>query len=166
MTMARNDKDEVIDGILVEAKWNTAKPKILFLLKESTRKSEWTHIAGSPVDTTKGDNPRFWPNVLRWKHAVSAVALCQPVPLYPEDKSKIKEWKDNNGILDEIAYVNICKRLGDTRSDNGVILKVARENKVSLSQQIDKISPDIVFCCKTFDPYCAIYDDSDDIRVQ
>jgi len=161
--MPPDDRNEVVDGILVEAKWTLANPKILFLLKESTRKSGWTHIAGSPVDTRKGDNPRFWPRVLVWKHAVTCASLSQAVPPLPK-LSDTKEWKDNNGVLDEIAYVNICKRLGDTISDNRIIRKVAEENRKTLSKQINDIGPDIVFCCYTFKPYCAIYNELGIIR--
>jgi len=79
----------VKDGIIDEQKWSLAFPKILFLLKESTERSCWTQIAGKPIETEKGDNPRFWPNILRWKHAVCETVTTGFVPKYPELKEAL-----------------------------------------------------------------------------
>jgi hypothetical protein len=154
------DQDLVNDGILDPQKWEKAFPKILFLFKEATKSSGWTEIAGNPINTRKGDNPRFWPNVLRWKHAICGVFNEHRVPEYPSD-GELKEYRTNNGYLDEIAYVNFNKKLGQSTSDNGLIARVASENRNALSNQIDTIAPTVVYCCRTnFNAYQAIYPDA------
>lgn len=63
--MSEIEIKKVKDGILSEAVWNSVTPKILFLLKEATKRSRWIDIAGHPIDVSRGDNRRFWPNVVR-----------------------------------------------------------------------------------------------------
>jgi hypothetical protein len=153
-----NDGDEfkIDDGIIDKEKWALAKPKILFLLKESTKRSCWVQIAGVPIDTQKGDNRRFWPNVLCWKHAVSSAFTKGRVPEYTEVDTD--EFRTNNRILDDIAYVNVNKKLGGSKSDDRVITKIAFDNRLTLGKQIDEIDPTVVFCCYTQNAYRAIYE--------
>jgi hypothetical protein len=149
--------ESVKDGIIDEKKWSLAFPRILFLLKESTKRSGWTQIAGVPIDTRKGDNPRFWRNILLWKHAVCETVATGFVPEYPELGNIKENRQQNNGLLDEIAYVNVNKVLGDTKSNNRCISQIALVNSASLSLQIDEIAPQIVFCCYTLPAYRNIY---------
>jgi hypothetical protein len=154
------DQDLVNDGILDAQKWKETFPKTLFLFKEATKRSEWTEIAGNPIDTRKGDNPRFWPNVLRWKHAIYGVFNERQVPPYPL-LEETKEHLTNNRFLDEIAYVNFNKKLGESKSDNQLIARIASENRNALSKQIDTIKPTVVYCCRSnFNAYQAIYPDA------
>lgn len=147
---------KVNDGILVEEVWKKASPKILFLLKESTKRSGWVDITGSPINVRGGDNPRFWPNIVRWKHAIHGVCKDGVVPAFP-DLSETYEYRDNNGMLDDIAYVNVNKELGEVVSDDNKIATIAFENQEALAAQIDSISPEIVFCCYTSRAYRNIY---------
>lgn len=147
---------KVSDGILVERVWKNTSPKIMFLLKESTKRSGWSDIAGSPISVRHGDNPRFWPNVVRWKHAVFGACKKGIVPEFP-DLNETYEYRYNDGMLDEIAYVNVKKELGEVKSDDNAIARIALENKEALASQIDTISPEIVFCCYTFRAYKNIY---------
>lgn len=153
------DCDLVNDGIIDAQKWRDAKPRILFLLKESTTRSCWTNIAGVPIDTQKGDNPKFWPNILRWKHAVASAVIEGRVPEYAELDTE--EFFTKNRILDDIAYVNVNKSLGGSKSDDRVITKIAYENRLTLGKQIDEIGPSVVFCCYTHQAYRAIYGESE-----
>jgi hypothetical protein len=154
------DQDLVNDGILNPQKWDRTFPKTLFLFKEATKSSEWTEIAGKPIDTRKGDNPRFWPNVLRWKHAIYGVFNERRVPPYPT-LEETSEYQKNDGYLDEIAYVNFNKKLGESRTDNQFIARIASENRHVLSKQIDTIEPTVVYCCRSnFNAYQAIYPDA------
>jgi hypothetical protein len=154
------DQDEVNDGILDRQKWDKTFPKILFLFKEATKKSDWKEIAGNPINTNNGDNPRFWPNVLLRKHAMYGIFNERRVPPYPTSWKDTKEHQTNNGYLDEIAYVNFKKKLGESTSDSGLIARIASENRKALSTQIDTIKPTVVYCCRTnFNAYQAIYPD-------
>lgn len=74
------------------------------------------------------------------------------------------EYK-NNGILDDIAYVNVKKELGDVRSNNNEISRIAYENRDDLASQIDSISPEIVFCCYTFRAYKNIYNAEHTVKL-
>ena len=154
------DHDTVTDGILDAEKWKVTDPKLLFLFKESTKRSGWTDIAGNPIVLKNGDNRRFWPNVVRWKHAIYGVFNEHRVPPYPSDE-EIKEYRINNGYLDEIAYVNFNKKLGESTSDNGLIARIASANRNALSNQINSIAPKVVYCCRTnLNAYKAIYPDA------
>lgn len=156
--------EKVNDGILVEEVWKNSSPKILFLLKESTKRSGWSDIAGSRINVRCGDNPRFWPNVIRWKHAIFGACREGVVPEFP-DLEETYEYRDNDGMLDEIAYVNVKKELGEVRSDDKAIARIALENKEALASQIDSISPEIVFCCYTFRAYKNIYKTEQTVKL-
>jgi hypothetical protein len=146
----------VNDGILVPNSWAKAYPRILFLLKEATIRSGWTQIAGVPVSVKCGDNRRFWPNVVLWKHAVTGAVRKGIVPSFLKLEDTY-EFRENGGLLDDIAYVNVKKELGGVTSKDSQISNVAYANRESLSSQIDSISPEIVFCCYTIKAYRHIY---------
>ena len=142
----------VIDGILDETIWETAAPKILFLLKESY--GGWYQIKG-PINVIDGGNKEFWPNICRWKHLIKS--LHQGVlPQFPE-LSELEEWRDGSFLLRDIAYVNIKKKLGGSTSNARDIMDFALRDQDFLRRQIDLIDPAIVLCGGTFWPYHAIY---------
>jgi len=152
----RNYDYFVYDGILNYHKWSTAHPKILFLLKETA--DDFTQIAGTEINITKGNGSHFWWNICYWKYLVNGIYNGEN----PEfiDQNELPEVKYNNNILDSIAYVNVKKNCENkTHTDDGEILKYAQEDKNLLMEQIDLINPHVVFCNNiTFASYRHIYE--------
>ena len=149
------------DGTLSQCDWDEATPKILFLLKECYRSSEWFAIDG-PIDIRGGKNKQFFPNIARWKYLVKNFYLKKSLPNFPEFEN-IPEIEYGDGRLKDIAYVNVKKTLGTSSSNNSEIQRFALKDKDLLVEQIDQLNPDIVFCCSTFWSYHPIYDGNNTI---
>ena len=159
----RNYKPFVRDGILIKDDWDKATPKILFLMKESHKNSNWWDIADKPISTIKnGKTKKIWQNILRWKYLIKHHITLDILPTFPE-MSDIPEIADNDGDLTEIAYVNVSKELGESSSKAKHIQNKAIEDQVFLTKQIDLINPDIVVCANTFWAYHPIYNGNETI---
>lgn len=145
----------VYDGILNFQKWNKSHPKILFLLKETA--DDFTHIANSKIDIRTGNGPHFWWNIVLWKYAINKIFNNEDAS-FP-NMENIPEVKENNYILDSIAYVNVKKTCDNyTTSSDSDIIGFANHDKDFLIQQINLINPNIIISSKlTFNCYKTIY---------
>jgi hypothetical protein len=131
-------------------------PRILFLLKETA--DDFTQIAETEIDITKGNGSHFWWNICYWKYLINSISNGEK----PEfiNQNELPEVKFNNNILDAIAYVNVKKNCENkTKTDDSDILRYAQQDKDLLAEQIDLINPHIVFCSNiTFISYQQIYE--------
>ena len=114
-------------------KWEDAKPKIMFLIKEAWGgyQPEIAHDAGS----------RFGWNMMRWKKAIEQLYLdgtCVPAYI-SNDEASIS----NEGC----AIVEVKKWDEDLRtSTKDDILAYARRDGDLLRKEIDLIGPEVVLC--------------------
>ena len=132
------------DGILVEAVWAKANPKILFLITE-------THIHFTEIKGPMGPgepNCTFWRKLKIWTYIITEY-LNGRVPVF-NTIYKIKE--DPN---DSIALVCVKKNTQkmdpsfEFSSDYDDVLKYTKTDKDFLIKQIELINPGVIFCCET-----------------
>lgn len=142
------------DGVLSNEAWSTATPKVLFLLKESY--GDWHGIEG-PINIYNGKNRKFWWNIVRWKYLINHLVNHNEIADFPK-KEDLPEVSMKDGFLDDIAYVNVKKSIGTSKSNNNEIQNYARKDKAFLAEQIDAINPDIILCGSTFWSYHVVYD--------
>jgi hypothetical protein len=153
----------VNDGILdYEAWFNQDLPRIMFLMKETTRNSGWTEISGNPIDTLKYGDSRLqkplpiWQNVMRWKYAIKEAAAGKLAKNFPA-LANLPEAL-NNWHMNDIAWVNIKKSAGETISNQADLRKHAINDRDFLREQIDLIKPSVILCGYTFFCYEEIYE--------
>lgn len=150
----RDYKLFVKDGILNYKKWETTKPKILFLLKESA--DNFTEIANQDIRIHTGNGNHFWWQICYWKYIINKLHSKEKVVFIP---TKQLPESLNENRLDSIAYVNVKKLCENkTTSKEKDILQYADVDKILLKKQIDLIQPNVVFCSTTtFKAYKKIY---------
>ena len=149
------------DGVISETSWAEAPLKVLLLLKESYHSSKWYGING-PIDIRNGRNKKFWPNIVRWKYMLQETAKGGSIPDFPS-WNDLPEVKDGSYLLKDIAYVNVKKPLGTSKSRHTEIKSYAKRDKEFLTKQIDALAPDVVLCGGTFWPYHLMYNGNDTI---
>lgn len=150
----------VVDGILDEVSWQSANPKIMFLLKESHISSNWYLIKGNPIDVTKATNPKNIHNIFRWNHLIKSAVSKNKLPDFLESQQALIELIKDDHMIRDIAYVNIKKCLGGSTSNSGDIRFFAEKDKGFLCEQISSINPDIILCGGTFEFYKTIFSNS------
>ncbi|MBS1666725.1 MAG: hypothetical protein JST58_05045 [Bacteroidetes bacterium] len=130
-------------------KWKNSPIKILFLLKE-------TFGGYHPMNTaTLNISKPFSYNIALWSYVIDTIfrerKLLTEVP-------SIKKLKPDTT---SIAIVEV-KKCNQERSEsvNSDIINYAKRDRSYLKEQIDLISPQVVFCCSTIDSYDIIYEDS------
>lgn len=124
--------------------YERAPLKVLFLVKEA--RDQWS--AG------KGQVPgnKYSRNLLRWHRLIQSILVDGKIIPFIEDD----QLPPN---CDELCLVEV-KKLdeGNGVSAMRTINLYAKEDKELLREQIDLLSPDIVFCCYTHDAYDYIYE--------
>ncbi|MCW3805739.1 hypothetical protein [Plebeiibacterium marinum] len=146
----------VRDGILNYEVWNTTKPKIMFLLKETA--DDFVNIADNDIDIRNGNGSHFWWNICYWKYVVSNKYINKDIVFIPT-RELPEAQKDY--VLNDIAYVNVKKQCDNkTKTSDSEILEYANRDKQLLVSQIELINPDIVFCNSvTLKVYLIMYGD-------
>ena len=148
------------DGVLSPKDWNSSIVKVLFLLKESY--DGWDQCT-SPIDIRTGTNKRFWWNIARWKFLIHHAFSTGTLPDYPTSEV-LPEVVSGDYLLKDIAYVNVKKTLGKSKSNNAEIQRFAVKDRVFLAKQIEAINPDIILCGSTFWSYHPIYNGNNTIE--
>lgn len=147
------------DGILVESEWIKAKPKIVFLLKETYE--HFYKIRGSKKGP-RGTSGTFWRRMSIWTHIVEKQFNGDYFD--PSSIGKIKEIPNSR-----IAYVNIKKNTtkkelnNEAYSNDDDIEYYAKSDKLFLLEQINNLNPDVIICCGTF-RYCKHIFDQKEIN--
>jgi hypothetical protein len=154
----RKYENFVYDGIINYEKWENAKPKILFLLKETT--NDFKKISEQSIDIRKGSGNHFWWNICYWKYLITQLYYDRPTDFI--EQHQLPEVKENNYILDSIAYVNVKKNCdNNNQSDDAEIFSYAKSDKDLLIRQLDLINPNIIICSNiTFEAYKHLYNDN------
>ncbi len=132
------------DGIVNFEVWQYQKLKVLFLVKE-------TH--GSDKGGCWHPSVRFervgifGNNIARWNYLLKELF---------NKREGIIEFPANDVLpkeLDDVAVVEIKKKSGKSSSNNNQIIAYAERDKDFLREEIDLISPHIVFCGYTGEAY-------------
>ena len=151
--LAKQEKQEpIFDGIVNEKEYNAANKKILWILKEANSTGEegsWDmrkHI-DERLNTGKG--------ILKgWSGTFKKIVYVTNGLL------NNLEWNDNlrhpssdpNVIneLKKMAYINVKKTGGSSRTDSNMLREHYNKNKTLLFEQIKEFKPDILIFGGTF----------------
>jgi hypothetical protein len=139
----------VRDGIIDKSEWNTASPRVLFILKENYDPTN----SGVDWDLTKSlrDNRGPYGRTF-WSCSYLAFLLAQPherqVPSMPSSEEEFSECR--RSLLGS-AIINVKKPVGSSSSDPDDIAHYARKDGDLIAQQISLIDPQIVVCGGTYD---------------
>ncbi|MBN1864260.1 MAG: hypothetical protein JW808_05110 [Victivallales bacterium] len=147
------------DGVIGENHWEAHSPRIIFVLRENYS-DDWG--IDCPIDIRGGTNSKFFPNLARWKYLIDKVCLTSHIYDFPSEEELCAH--QGGWCLSNVAYVNIKKEKGTSRSSKNDILNYAVKDKKYLKREIDAIDPQVVLCGGTFAPYHAIYDGNNTIR--
>lgn len=132
------EETDEINTLASWKKWEDAKPKILFLLKEAFGgyHPEWPDNAGR----------NFGLNMSRWKHAISA--------FYQQDFEYPVLPENNQDLFDGVAIMEV-KKMDESKnsSNNNEIFQYAIDHRELLKEQIELINPEVIVCCGTFIVY-------------
>ena len=125
------------DGIINEELWNTAKRKVLFLLKEPNKP-----IGNLREFIDEGGGP--WLNVSYWNYALQNVTRLS-IPDFRETK---ENYKDS---CKAIAIVNLKKTSGGNKANHEEVKQFAEADKEFIEEEIRIISPEIIVCGGTWE---------------
>ena len=139
----------IADGIVSESSYNTAKYKILFLLKEV---NGWGSEATLCDFLAGGGMGQTWNNVVRWTKGILSLDA---------DMRKDTPWKeiaditnqDRKDQLQKICVINIKKTPGGPSAIAEELTSYVDNNKERLHKQLDICNPDIIICCGTASHY-------------
>ncbi|GBE39288.1 hypothetical protein BMS3Bbin08_01910 [bacterium BMS3Bbin08] len=126
------------DGILNTEEFKSAKPKILFIMKEVN------DFAGKDLRVLLKDGPCFkmWHTVARW-----AAGIWKGFPEY----KKVNNSDLMREALSKIATINLKKVSGESSALWSQINAYAHRDRELLREQIRQINPDIIIACGVFE---------------
>lgn len=141
------------DGIVNDNYYEASQPKILWVLKEAWEKLKDDQIGGGwSVTQDLLNNPDFefknngtYPAMAYASHAIrNGYADYSTIP-------KLSESVDVQKSLKSLAYINLKKIPGGTRSEQEDIRNYAITYQDLLIQQICEIKPDVIIYGNTYD---------------
>lgn len=127
-------------------------PRILYLLKETG--SNFTSIRGQRDYHSRlpsRNSSPFWIMLGMWANVLDTLADGNS----PDIDDFYNEHDDGGYSLANVAYVNIKKEPGPSKSSDSDLRAFARRDRSFLNEQIDLCAPQIIVCCGTY----AIYED-------
>lgn len=134
-----------VDGIVDPARFAAAPKRILFVLREV---NDWP---GGDLRPFLAAGPRYqtWHNVARW-----AAGLLDGWPPY----DVVDRFDRMHDALRQIAAINLKKTTGGSVADLSVVNAFAAHDRELLVEQIERIGPQIIVACGTFDQLVWLLD--------
>ncbi len=144
------------DGIVDQEEWDKTMPKICFLLKEAYIKED--EKEGDLCEWLRnGLLTQMWQRVALYSYCMLNTRENSTPDYY---KTYLKFRSNESEMTDcikKIAVVNVKKSNGNKRSSWAKLFNVAKEDEGLLKEQINAISPDIIYCGNTYDLLRLIY---------
>ena len=135
--------DAVCDGVLNDELYRTASPRILWVLKEPWLPGAWTMLQEEGVYGRIGRSNTLQPMVYIVYSVFNGFPTWRTMD-YIRDKPEMAE------VLRSIAYLNVKKQVGDTKSDNEDVYDWFRRGRDLIRQQVLESQPDIIIGCPPF----------------
>jgi hypothetical protein len=136
------------DGIIDVDRWQSADPKVLFLLKEARHCGKGTWDLRKYL-REKAPSEATWRNAAYWCYAIHHIRRGK-LPGRPFLSDRKVEYDKAVEALRSSAVVNIKKSKGKSTSALKDIERYARRDKPYIQQQIKLIKPDVVICGYTW----------------
>ncbi|MEE1154926.1 MAG: hypothetical protein UH241_07205 [Acutalibacteraceae bacterium] len=155
--LKQSNPNIIIDGIVDEQEYSSAKFKIVYILKEAN---------GGQVGNLKqflyyGGRPQSWDNISRWTEAILNI----------EQNHNWSYWEKNceqrrKIYLKKIGVINLKKEAGGHTSISREVKRAAIENSIFLQNQLSLYKPNIIICCGTIDSFIKSIRPHSDIKWQ
>jgi len=153
--------DPIYDGIINELEYNQAKYKILWVLKESH--DEENDGEGGWSFREHFSNVKDYSGIKEKRSTLYPIVYISNGILNDleyGDMNEIKEDSELINILRKIAYINVKKIPGKTKSNNTELKEAYNKYKDILFLQINTYNPDIIIFAGTFDLF------SNDLKLE
>ena len=140
-----SNKYAICDGIVSEDLYFNCKPRIMWMLKEPYGAGDYKLGTDLLIQKRRHDVIKEWYPTM---HVMTYVTYGLLYNKYYEEMDKIKNNPEISEVLTKIAWVNINKIPGISKSGN--MVKEYNFWKNVLFNQINTYSPDILIFGKTF----------------
>ncbi|MES2774191.1 MAG: hypothetical protein V4722_08405 [Bacteroidota bacterium] len=145
----------VYDGIIdIEDYFTNPGLKILWILKEPHEGARDGELAGGGWhcrDVFDEKNPSYDTAPSTWHPIIYTTYGILNDFLAYENMPYIRENRQMAEIIKKIAFINVKKTIGYTRTNNSALKKAYADHKVLLHQQIITYNPDIIIGAGTMD---------------
>ncbi len=135
--------DAVCDGVLNDELYRTAPFRILWMLKEPWLDIAWTMLQAEGVYGRIGGSNTLQPMAYVVYSVFNGFPTWRTMD-YLRDKPEMAE------VLRSIAYLNVKKTVGETRSNDGEVYDWFRRGRDLLQRQVLESQPDIIIGCRPF----------------
>jgi hypothetical protein len=129
----------VLDGVTDFSTFESSSMKILWILKEANQDPE--------KGPHKDDLTNYHRNVTtykNWRRTYKMIIKTSYGLLNNKNYEDIPNEGIISDVMSQIAYINVKKTGGTSKSSYYVILNAYRENKAILLEQIEAIEPEII----------------------
>lgn len=147
-------KEFIEDGIIDFPRWQKAKRKVMFLLKEAYGGAG--DLCQIIRDDWKGPKYKVWWSASYWLYAINKVQSCH-IPVFPKKGEEVEECVE---MLLSSAIVNLKKSDGKSYSKPDELKEYTLEDLSLLREQIELISPDLIVVGNTFEYLEILFPDS------
>jgi hypothetical protein len=133
------------DGIIDEARFEKAKKRILFILRETNK------FPGKDLRAFLREEVRWqlWHTVGRWAYGV--------LNDFP-DYSECDKYESICEGVHQVAIMNLKKITGGGWSDLDVINETAHRDKEFIKKEVDIINPQVIVACGTWSHLVWLFD--------
>lgn len=126
-----------IDGFIDEETFKEQEKRVLFIAKESNVSKGTDKDFFWLQDVANGADPKI----------LSRRILIMTNALFSNDFETVKKDRDSYNILEKIAYMNINKRGGGSRTNAKELQAYATDYKEYIKREIELIDPHFIVCC-------------------
>lgn len=136
----------VKDGVINVEEYYKSPVKILWILKEPYSGQENEMLKDLNEKRAMGlktDSQSTWHPLIYISHGILNGFLKY------DEMPKIAEENTISKVLKQVAFINVQKKPGKSRSNNAEIAKAYKENEAILKQQIETLKPDIIIGANT-----------------
>jgi hypothetical protein len=136
------------DGIINEQFWNDekiTKKKVLILLKDT---NDYIGDLRKLID----DNPNIWSGIGYYNYAIQNTSISV-VPSFSDARQNYKDYCRGTAI------VNLKKITGGSINDKSETMRLAKEDKMYIDDEIRIIEPKVIICGGTFDICKELWND-------
>ncbi|MCI6651927.1 MAG: uracil-DNA glycosylase family protein [Ruminococcus sp.] len=138
--LKRSNPNIIMDGIVNEKEYLSAKYRIVYILKEANGGKGW-----SLKDFLySGGRAQTWDNVSRWTEAILNLENNHIWSYWEKDCEKRRSV-----YLKKIGVINLKKEAGSHTSVGKEIHSSAIKNKDFLQKQLSIYQPNLIICCGT-----------------
>ncbi|MCD7732326.1 MAG: hypothetical protein LUH56_02655 [Oscillospiraceae bacterium] len=145
--LRKNNPAVILDGVVDEQEYLSARYKIAYILKEVNGGAGWDLREFVRKEEEYG-RPQTWDNIARWTQGILSWEAELPwCELEKDNENRRKTF------LRKIAAINLKKTSGGHTANTDEIYLAAEKYSQVIQAQLDIYRPNIVICCGTSGPY-------------